>query len=191
MDIRRSRWQSLVAAAGVACLALTAAACSSSSNTSSSTPAASSSAPAATTSAAATTPAATPTGSSTGSSSGVPATLTGTAKTIATNWVTFFNAKTPTATRVSLLENGSTFESVIAGQASNPQGADTSAAVTAVTVTSSTAATVTWNLLLSGTAVLTNQKGQAVYEGGTWKVAQSSFCGLLALQPPAPAACKS
>ena len=39
--------------------------------------------------------------------------------------------------------------------------------------------------------MLKGQKGQAVLINGTWQVADSSFCGLLSLQPPVPAACKS
>jgi hypothetical protein len=192
MDIRRYRWQSAATSvAAVACLALTATACSSNSSSSTSAPATSSAA--ATTSAPATTaPAASASasGSSAGAASGVPASLTGTAKTVATNWVAFFNAKTPTATRLSLLQNGSKYSAVLSGQASNPQASLTSASVDAVTVSGSTA-TVTWDLLLSGSPVLTKQKGQAVLNGGTWQVSDASFCGLLSLQPPVPAVCKS
>jgi hypothetical protein len=191
MVIRRSRWQSVVAcAAGVACLTLTAAACSSSSSSSSSSSAPASSSAAATSAPASSAPAASASASSAaGSSSGVPAGLTGDAETVAENWVAFFNAKTPTATRLSLLQNGSKYSAVLAGQASNPQASLTSASVTAVTVSGSTA-TVTWDLLLSGSPVLTKQKGSAVKVGGVWQVSDASFCGLLSLQPPVPAVCK-
>jgi hypothetical protein len=120
----------------------------------------------------------------------VPASLTGTAKTIATNWVTFFNAKTPLATRLGLLENGSTFSSALQTQLKSAAASETSAQVTAVSVASSTA-TVTWNLLLNGAVALPKQKGQAVLQGGTWKVSDASYCGLLTLEPPVPAACSS
>jgi len=64
-----------------------------------------------------------------------------------------------------------------------------------VTVSSSTQAIVTYDILLSGTPVLSNQKGIAVNQGGTWKVGDTSFCGLLALQTGGsanlPAACKT
>jgi hypothetical protein len=184
MDTRRYRWQSAAASvAAVACLALTATACSSNS----STPAPASTSAAATTAPATSAPAssapaasASASGSSSGSASGVPASLTGTAKTIATNWVAFFNPATPIATKATLLQNGSTFSAVLQGEASNAQAKLTSAQVTAVTVSGSTA-TVTWTLLLSGSPVVANQKGQAVLEGGTWKVGDSAFCGLLKL----------
>ena len=102
----------------------------------------------------------------------------------------FFDPATPTATKVTLLQNGSKFSAVMAGEASSSQAKETAAQVTAVTVTGSTAS-VTWNLLLSGFPVVKAQKGQAVLTNGTWQVADSSFCGLLSLQPPVPAACKS
>jgi hypothetical protein len=176
MNIQGSRWRSLAAcAAVVASVAL--AACSSSSS-SSSAPPATTSAPAATT-AAATTPAATTSGSA----------FTGAAKLVADNWTAFFDPKTPAATKVTLVQDGSTtLAPVLAGQATNAQAKLTSAKVSAVTVSGSTA-TVTWDLLLSGTPVLSGQKGTAVLEGGTWKVSKASFCGLLKLQPPVPAAC--
>jgi hypothetical protein len=65
-----------------------------------------------------------------------------------------------------------------------------------VTVTSSAQATVIYDILLSGTPVLSNQKGVAVNQGGTWKVGDTSFCALLALQAGGstanlPAACKA
>jgi protein-S-isoprenylcysteine O-methyltransferase Ste14 len=104
--------------------------------------------------------------------------------------VAFFDATTPTAKRVSLLENGSSFSPVLTGQASSTQGKETSAQVTAVTVAGSTAS-VTWNLLLSNIPVIKGQKGKAVLTKGVWKVSQSSFCGLLSMQPPVPAACKA
>lgn len=51
-----------------------------------------------------------------------------------------------------------------------------------VTLTSATQATVGYTILISGAPVLPGQKGTAVLQGGTWKVATASFCGLLMLQ---------
>jgi hypothetical protein len=171
----------------VACLALTATACSSNSSSSSSAPATSSAA--ATTSAPATSAPATTapaasastSGSAAGTPAGVPASLTGDAKAAAISWVTFFNYKTPAATRASLLQNGSKFTAALAGGFATQQ---TSANVTAVTVSGSTAA-VTFDLLLSGAPVLQKQKGTAILNGGTWQVSDTSLCALLNLQPTA------
>ena len=189
MNIRPIR-PFLAVAATVSCLALSA--CSSGSSSTSSAPPASttSSAPSASASASAASTSAAPTAAASSSDSNIPAGLTGDAKTVATNWVTFFDPATPTATKVTLLENGSKFSAVLAGQASSPQGKETAAQVTAVTVNGSKAS-VTWSLLLSGIPVLKGQKGQAVLTSGTWQVADSSFCGLLSMQPPVPAACKA
>ena len=180
----------LAVAATASCLAL--AACSSGSSSTSSAPPASatSSAPSASASASAASTSAAPTAAASGVDSNIPAGLTGDAKTVATNWVTFFDGTTPTATRVSLLKNGSKFAAILAGQGTSAQGKETAAQVTAVSVNGSTAS-VTWSLLLSNIPMLKGQKGQAVLTNGTWQVADSSFCGLLAMQPPVPAACNS
>lgn len=191
MNIRPIR-ASLAVAATVSCLAL--AACSSGSSSTSSAPPASTTSAAASASAAASSASASASASATaaasGASSNIPAGLTGDAKTVATNWVAFFDPATPTATKLTLLQNGSKFSSVLAGEATNAQAKETAAQVTAVTVNGSTAS-VTWNLLLSGFPVVKAQQGQALLSNGTWQVADASFCGLLSMQPPVPAACKS
>ena len=164
-------------------LALTVAACSSSSSTSaststSSTPAASS--PAATGSSAA------PSSPGAGSSSAAVAEIT-------TNWEKFFNSSTPTAERVALLQNGSRFASAIKAFSSLPLANGIGAKVTAVTLTSATTATVTYNITAGGTALLSNQSGTAVYQDGVWKVGSPSLCGLFKLIPggTVPSACSS
>ena len=179
----------LAVAATVSCLAL--AACGSSSSTSSTPPASptsSAASPSAPASSASTS--ASPSAAASGSDSNIPAGLTGAAKTVATNWVAFFDPSTPTATKVTLLQNGSKFAAVLAGEATSGQAKETSAQVTGVTVAGSSAS-VTWSLLLSGIPVVKDQKGQAVLTKGVWQVSDSSFCGLLSLQPPVPGACKS
>jgi len=175
--------------APVAGLALAAAitACSSSSSSSSSTT------PTAAATSAATSAASSPVASSTpaGSSSG-----TGSAATIATikkNWETFFNGKTPAATKENLVQDGQKFASVIKSQAGSALAQTASASVQSVTVTSPTQAKVKYSILVSGTPVLQGQTGTAVYENGTWKVGLGSFCALLTLQNngKAPAGCSS
>lgn len=172
----------LVGGLGLAGLAAFATACGgsspSSSSSSSSTPAATSSSP--TTSASAST--------SAGGTAAINA--------ITTNWEAFFNAKTPVNRRVSLLENGSQFQSVIQAQSGSGLAALATAKVTHVTVNSPTQATVTYDILVSGTPQLKNQAGLAVYQNGTWKVSVASFCGLLIIENAGktsglPAACKS
>lgn len=169
---------SLAPALGLA-LALAVAACSSSS--SSPAPASASSAPASSSSA----PATPASSSATGSANAVAL--------ITTDWETFFNGKTTAAKRIALLQNGQQFASVIKAQSGSSLASGASAKVTKVVVTSPAKATVTYNVLLNGTPALSNQTGTAVYQNGTWKVGDVSFCGLLTLENggKAPSVCSS
>lgn len=157
-------------------LAATMAACSSSPSTS--TSAQPSSAGAA--SSAASSPAA-PASSPASSSSGAAA--SGNAKAqITANWEAFFNGKTSAAKKISLLQNGQKFATVINAQAGSGLASSAGAKVTAVVVNSPTKATVSYDITLSGATALPHQTGTAVYEGGTWKVGDVSFCQLLKLE---------
>ena len=166
----------LVPVLGLA-LAATITACSSSSSSSSAP--ASPSASATTSAAAPTTAPASPTAAA---STPAATSTSDAAATIEKNWVTFFNGKTPAATRQSLVQDGSQFATVLKAQASSAQSQAAGASVQKVTLTSATQAAVTYTILISGSPVLAGQKGTAVLEGGTWKVSLTSFCGLLALQ---------
>jgi hypothetical protein len=108
---------------------------------------------------------------------------------IETNWVNFFSGKTSAATKISLLQNGQSYASVIKAQASTPLAASSSATVTAVVIESSTTATVSYKVGVSGEDV--TQTGTAVLQGGVWKVGDVSFCALLKLEGSTPAACSS
>jgi hypothetical protein len=165
----------LVPALGLA-LALAVTACSSSSSSSGSS-APSSSAPA----------------SSAPATSSAPASSSSSAAVaeITANWEKFFNASTPTAQRVALLQNGTAFAGAISSLIHLVSGLG--AQVTSVTVTSPTTATVKYNLTAGGSSLLSGQTGQAVYEDGTWKVGDASLCGLIKLVPggTVPSACSS
>ena len=120
---------------------------------------------------------------------------TGSAATaqIKADWQEFFSAKTPVATRISLLQNGSAFASILRSQASSPLAASAASSVSAVKVESPAQASVTYSILLHGTPALKNEPGVAVHQNGTWKVGDQSFCALLILESSgkAPAACAS
>src|ERR1700761_8869445 len=113
------------------------------------------------------------------------------ASQIKANWVAFFNPKTPVAKRVSLLQNGATFASIIRAQASSALASSATSSVSAVTAESSTEAKVTYSILVGGAPALKNQPGVAVKQGGVWKVGDQSFCALLTLENngKAPTAC--
>jgi hypothetical protein len=152
----------LVAAAG-----LVVSACSSSS-TSSTT---------------ASSPAAPPTSSSApASTGGEPTTGAAAIAAIKANWATFFNINTPTARRVALLQDGPALAKVLAAQAKITLAQGSSAKATSVTLTGTSQASVTYNILISGHLALGHQVGVAIYQNGVWKVGLASFCGLLKLE---------
>ncbi len=162
---------------GVCAFAVIATACGSSA------PSSPTSSPA--TTPAATTPAATP--------SATTSTASGSTAAITANWEAFFSAKTPVAKRVSLLQDGSQFESIIKGQAGTGLAATASAKVVSVSMSTPSQAIVKYDILVSGATALPNQTGTAVLENGSWKVGVASFCGLLKLEQlkTLPAACSS
>jgi hypothetical protein len=137
-------------------------------------------------------------GSSGGSSSSAPA-ASSTANVdaaIVASWTAFFNAKTPVAKRISLLENGQQFASIIRAQAGKGLAAAATANVDGILQLSPTTAKVVYDILIAGTPALKAQSGTAVLQNGTWKVGDSSFCGLLIIENGGkatglPAACQT
>ena len=153
-------------------LAAAITACSSGSSSSSSSPATSS-------------PASSSAATSTGSA----------AATITANWEKFFNSSTAESERITLLQNGSTFASAVQSFAASPLASAVSAKVDSVKDITSTQATVTYDLTAAGQTVEKAASGTAVYQDGTWKVGDASFCGLLEagaslMNLKVPAACK-
>lgn len=122
-----------------------------------------------------------------------PATSGGAAAAIKTNWEAFFSSKTPVSQKVALLENGQDFAQVINAESKIPLASNSSATVSNVSGITASNASVTYNVLLNGSPALTNQKGMAVKQNGTWKVGDSSFCTLLGMLNggKAPSVCSS
>lgn len=173
----RTRQRLLVRAAGVAAVVVMAStACGGgSSKPASSTSSTSTTAPPTATSSsspAPTTPSAT---------AGGPADAAAAEAQIKQNWQTFFDPKTKIADKEKYLENGTVLAPLLQGFAADPRVGQVSAAVTNVAFTSATTATVTYSLSLQGTVVVPNATGKAVLQDGTWKVADSTLCGLVAL----------
>ncbi len=168
----------LAPAALLLAVGITLGACSS--NTSSTPPASHSS------SAPATSPAATP--------SGEPTSGAGAIAAIQSNWATFFNAKTPFARRLALLQNSQAFASVIKAQQGKGLAALATSKVSHVSFTGTNQAAVTYTIYVGGKPALKNQSGVVVYQDGVWKVGVASFCALLVLENAGsskglPAAC--
>lgn len=118
-------------------------------------------------------------------------------KEITANWVAFFNAKTPNSKRAQLLQNGDQFATSITAYATSPLAGEVSSKVDSVTLTSSSRATVKYDLSAMGTTAAAAATGTAVLQDGTWKVGDNVFCGLLTeangagVTMPVPALCKS
>jgi len=163
-------------------LAVAVAACSSSSSTSAATSPSSSAA----SSPAASAPAASSSAPASSSSSAAVAQITA-------NWEKFFNASTTASQKAALLQNGSKFTSAISAFAQIPLASGIGAKVTKVVVTSSTTATVTYNITAGGSNLLSGKTGTSVYQDGTWKVGDASLCGLFTLIPggSVPPACST
>ncbi|MGH3229476.1 MAG: hypothetical protein ACRDOA_12990 [Streptosporangiaceae bacterium] len=127
------------------------------------------------------------------SASAAAASTTSAAAQITANWEAFFSGATPAAKKIALLQNGQKYAAIIQAQAASGLAKSASAKVTAVHVISATQATVTYDIYLGGQPALSDQAGTAVYQDGTWKVGDASFCQLLALENggKAPAACSS
>lgn len=171
------------AAVGVAAVLLTAtAACGGSSKPSASgtatttaTTATTATSPATTSPTTATTPATGTTGAA------APADPAAATAQIKQNWEAFFDPKTSVSDKEKFLQNGKVLAPLLQGFAADPRVSQVSATVTDVKFTSDTTATVTYSLSLAGTVVEPNATGKAVLEDGTWKVADSTLCGLVAL----------
>jgi len=134
-----------------------------------------------------------------GSGASSSGTHTSAASEIKTNWEAFFSGSTPVSRRVALLQNGQVFRALIAAQSKLPFTSTVAAKVTKVSNVTSSQAAVAYSITLAGAPVLSGQKGVAVNQGGTWKVGDASFCGLLTLEKSSglvhlsalPAACSS
>jgi len=114
-------------------------------------------------------------------------------------WQTFFNGAVPIPRRLGLLQNGQRFASFVHSEEKTSVGTlvlSASARVSRVTLQPASAATVIYTILLGGKPLAKNLSGTAVYTGGSWKVADSTFCSLLHLaygksSHVIPAACGS
>jgi hypothetical protein len=102
----------------------------------------------------------------------------------------FFTTKTSLDAHVALVQDGAKFRSVIQSFLSNPLANGVSATVSSVTMQGANKAKVVYTVKIA-LGSLKDQTGYAVLEGGKWKVADSTLCGLVSLTGTTPAACKS
>jgi hypothetical protein len=108
---------------------------------------------------------------------------------ITSAYTSFFSTKSSVDAHVALVEDGQKFKPVIQKFFANPLASGVSATVSKVTLQGHDKATVTYSVKVGGFA-LNNQTGAAVLQGGKWKIADSTLCGLVSLAGSPPAACK-
>jgi hypothetical protein len=97
-------------------------------------------------------------------------------------WQTFFNGAVPIPRRLGLLQDWQQFASFVHSQAKTSLGSlvlAASAKVSAVLLQPPGHASVRFSILLGGKPVARNLPGTAVYAGGRWLVAKTTFCTLL------------
>jgi hypothetical protein len=99
---------------------------------------------------------------------------------VTTTWTSFFNAKTPTAQREALLQDGANLDQQMAALGKLTP-ADLTAKVDSVTV-NGTQANVTYELISHGQSLLGHPStGTAVMVNGQWEVSRPTFCALAGL----------
>lgn len=118
-----------------------------------------------------------------------PPSSTGAASSIKRDWVAFFAGSTSAMRKAALLQDGTELLPLLQQESASAEAKSVSATVSKVSITSPTTATVTYDIALGGMTVLSNQTGVSLKERGTWKVALSSFCGLLSLEQVRAPAC--
>jgi len=105
-------------------------------------------------------------------------------------YTNFFTKKGSLAAHVALIEDGAKFKPVIQSFFGNPLAGSARATVSSVRMQGPDKAKVVYTLKIQGFS-LANQTGYAVLQGGKWKVADSTVCGLLSLDGiGAPSVCK-
>lgn len=112
-----------------------------------------------------------------------------TKKAVSTTYESFFTPNTSPAVAQAELQNGTQFTSSLAALAKTAKAQKTSVKVSAVSV-AGPVATVTFTLFGGKAPLLPDTHGFAVLVNGKWQVAAQTFCALVGLQGPAPAACK-
>jgi hypothetical protein len=104
-------------------------------------------------------------------------------------YIAFFDPNTDLQKSLSLLQDGADFKDSVVSQGNSSYAKQASVTVSKVVVDSADKATVTFSVLLNKSPILPNQSGYAVRQGGVWKVAGVTFCGLLAAQGTPPGVC--
>ena len=119
---------------------------------------------------------------------GGPPVNAATRKAVVKSFTIFFNSNSTTAQSQAVLQNGAAFHKTLVEQGKSDYAKKTSVKVVSVTKVSRKLVDVKFTIT-SGSIKFPYQ-GNAVREGGKWKVAAKTLCGLLKVEGDAPAACR-
>lgn len=117
-----------------------------------------------------------------------PAADAATTQAVSTAFATFFSSNSTAAQSQAALQHGDQFTKTLAQQGTSSYADKSSATVTAVHTTSSSAVAAVDFTVSTGSLSLPFQ-GYAVRTGRTWQVAATTFCQLLTLEGDAPTQC--
>jgi hypothetical protein len=111
-----------------------------------------------------------------------------TKQAVTTAYEHFFSGTAAPAVSQKALQHGEAFKATLEQQAKGQYSKDSGVKVGAVSVRGQVA-DVTFTITSKGKPLLSNIKGFAVHDGGTWQVAAVTFCLLLKLEGNPPSAC--
>lgn len=114
----------------------------------------------------------------------------GVARAVSHAYAVFFGSTSTAAQSEAVLQHGASFRQALAAEGKSSYADKSAAKVSRVSLASDHVADVTFTVLDNGKPLLSNTQGKAVLDGGAWKVAAVTFCGLLQLEGTAPTACK-
>ena len=104
-------------------------------------------------------------------------------------WTKFFVDATPADEKIRHLENGEAHRAEVNQMLASGQTKGVTIEVKDVAVTSPTAATVSYAILLNGQPAVPNATGDAILQDGRWKVTETVFCVLIQLGGQNPPTC--
>jgi hypothetical protein len=89
----------------------------------------------------------------------------------------------PLASKSDIVEDYSTLKPILEAQTNNPQAQQIKAKVTDITLSGATSAKVTYDIISTqnDTPLLPGAAGEAIKQGGNWKVTVKTFCSLIKL----------
>lgn len=121
-----------------------------------------------------------------GSAGGPPADAA-TRQAVVKAFTVFFNSDSTTAQSQAVLQHGAVFHKTLVEQGKSDYAKSTSVKIISVSKVSKQVSAVKFTIT-SG-SIKFPYHGNAVREGGKWKVAAKTLCGLLKVEGDAPAAC--